>query len=235
MGADLLELRDLTLHYGGSQILNGVNLSAARGEVTCVMGTNGVGKTSLLKAVSGTHARSGGTYRLEGEEIGRTSAHALAQKGVAYVPQGREIFPFLTVRENLETGFACLPGDQRQIPDEIFELFPILNDFLSRRGGDLSGGQQQQLAIARALITRPKLLLLDEPTEGIQPNIIKQIGEVIGQLRARGDMAIVLVEQFFDFAFDLGDRFLVLERGAAKLGGRADEIDRDVLHAAVSV
>ena len=235
MGADLLELRDLTLHYGGSQILNGVNLSAARGEVTCVMGTNGVGKTSLLKAVSGTHARSGGTYRLDGEEIGRASAHALAQKGVAYVPQGREIFPFLTVRENLETGFACLSGDQRFIPDEIFELFPILNDFLSRRGGDLSGGQQQQLAIARALITRPKLLLLDEPTEGIQPNIIKQIGEVIGQLRARGDMAIVLVEQFFDFAFDLGDRFLVLERGAAKLGGRADEIDRDVLHAAVSV
>ena len=137
--------------------------------------------------------------------------------------------------KNLETGFACLPRDQRTVPDEIFELFPILKDFLGRRGGDLSGGQQQQLAIARALITRPKLLLLDEPTEGIQPNIIKQIGEVIKQLRARGDMAIVLVEQFFDFAFDLGDRFLVLERGAEKLSGRAGEIERDALHAAVSV
>ena len=235
MAAALLTLNDLPLHYGGSQILNGVHMTAARGEVTCVMGTNGVGKTSLLKAISGTHPRSGGSYSLDGEDIGKASAHALAQKGVAYVPQGREIFPFLTVRENLETGFACLPRDQRTVPDEIFELFPILKDFLSRRGGDLSGGQQQQLAIARALITRPKLLLLDEPTEGIQPNIIKQIGEVIKQLRARGDMAIVLVEQFFDFAFDLGDRFLVLERGAEKLSGRAGEIERDALHAAVSV
>ena len=235
MAANLLETRGLTLHYGGSQILNGVDLSAAKGEVTCVMGTNGVGKTSLLKAISGTHPRSGGDVTLDGEVIGKASAHALAQKGVAYVPQGREIFPFLTVRENLETGFACLPRDQRGIPDEIFELFPILKEFLGRRGGDLSGGQQQQLAIARALITRPKLLLLDEPTEGIQPNIIKQIGEVIKQLRARGDMAIVLVEQFFDFAFELGDRFLVLERGAEKLSGRAGEIERDALHAAVSV
>ncbi|MEL7262461.1 MAG: urea ABC transporter ATP-binding subunit UrtE [Pseudomonadota bacterium] len=231
----MLHLKDLTLHYGGSQILNGVDMTAARGEVTCVMGTNGVGKTSLLKAISGTHPRSGGSYSLDGEDIGRATAHALAQKGVAYVPQGREIFPFLTVRENLETGFACLPRDQHSIPDEIFELFPILKDFLARRGGDLSGGQQQQLAIARALITRPKLLLLDEPTEGIQPNIIKQIGEVIKQLRERGDMAIVLVEQFFDFAFDLGDRFLVLERGAEKLSGRAGEIERETLHAAVSV
>lgn len=163
------------------------------------------------------------------------SAHALAQRGVAYVPQGREIFPFLTVQENLETGFACLPKDQRHVPDEIFELFPILKEFLGRRGGDLSGGQQQQLAIARALVTRPKLLLLDEPTEGIQPNIIQQIGNVIGHLRDRGDMAIVLVEQFFDFAFGLGDRFLVLERGAVKMSGEAGEIARDDLLAAVSV
>lgn len=235
MADNLLEIDALTLHYGGSQILNGVALKAAKGEVTCVMGTNGVGKTSLLKAISGTHPRSGGTYTLDGETIGKASANALAQKGVAYVPQGREIFPFLTVRENLETGFACLPRDQRHIPDEIFELFPILKDFLARRGGDLSGGQQQQLAIARALITRPKLLLLDEPTEGIQPNIIKQIGTVISQLRERGDMAIVLVEQFFDFAFELGDQFLVLERGAEKLKGTAAEIERDTLHAAVSV
>ncbi len=235
MGGNLLEVDDLTLHYGGSQILNGISMSAAKGEVTCVMGTNGVGKTSLLKAISGTHPRSGGSYIFDGQDIGKANAHMLAQLGVAYVPQGREIFPFLTVRENLETGFACLPRDARTIPEEVFELFPILKDFLSRRGGDLSGGQQQQLAIARALITRPKLLLLDEPTEGIQPNIIKQIGEVIKLLRDRGDMAIVLVEQFFDFAFELGDKFVVLERGNVKLNRPAGEVERGTLHAAVSV
>ncbi|MBV2358631.1 urea ABC transporter ATP-binding subunit UrtE [Thalassococcus sp. CAU 1522] len=231
----MLKIEGLTLHYGGSQILHGVDITAARGKVTCVMGTNGVGKTSLLKAISGTHPRSGGTYRLDGEEIGRASAFALARKGVAYVPQGREIFPFMTVQENLETGFACLPRDRRRIPPEIFDLFPILRDFLNRRGGDLSGGQQQQLAIARALVTRPKLLLLDEPTEGIQPNIIKQIGDVIRQLRDGGDMAIVLVEQFFDFAFSIGDDFIVLERGAPKLKGRAGELQRETLLQAVSV
>ncbi|MGX9355230.1 urea ABC transporter ATP-binding subunit UrtE [Roseobacteraceae bacterium S113] len=231
----MLEIRDLTLHYGGSEILRGVNLTARRGEVTCVMGTNGVGKTSLLKAISGTHPRSDGAYSLDTEDIGRTSAHALAQKGVAYVPQGREIFPFLTVQENLETGFACLPRAERRVPEEIFELFPILKEFLNRRGGDLSGGQQQQLAIARALVTQPKLLLLDEPTEGIQPNIIKQIGDVIRALRAEGEMAIVLVEQYFDFAYDLGDRFTVLERGAVKLEGARDAIARDRLLSAVSV
>lgn len=235
MAASTLEIEGLTLHYGGSQILYGVDVTATTGQVTCVMGTNGVGKTSLLKAIAGTHPRSGGSYRLNGEEIGRASAHALAQKGVAYVPQGREIFPFLTVKENLETGFACLPRAERHVPGEVFELFPILKDFLARRGGDLSGGQQQQLAIARALVTRPKLLLLDEPTEGIQPNIIKQIGEVIKTLRARGDMAIVLVEQFFDFAFELGDEFLVLERGAQKLAAPAGGIEREALLSAVSV
>ena len=235
MAAETLEIEGLTLHYGSSRILNGVDLTARRGEVTCVMGTNGVGKTSLLKAISGSHGWSGGRYALDGEEITRASAHALAQKGVAYVPQGREIFPFLTVQENLETGFACLPRAERRVPGHIFELFPILKEFLSRRGGDLSGGQQQQLAIARALVTRPRLLLLDEPTEGIQPNIIKQIGEVIRQLRAQGDMAIVLVEQYFDFAYDLGDRFLVLERGAPKLTGAAGDIARDQLLGAVSV
>jgi urea transport system ATP-binding protein len=235
LGAEVLKVEGLTLHYGGSRILNGIDMSAARGQVTCVMGTNGVGKTSLLKAISGRHPRSGGRCILDGQEVGRASAHAMAQQGVAYVPQGREIFPFLTVQENLETGFACLPRGERTIPAEIFELFPILKQFLSRRGGDLSGGQQQQLAIARALITRPKLLLLDEPTEGIQPNIIKQIGEVIRTLRAAGDMAIVLVEQYFDFAFELGDRFLVLERGAAKFEGQAGSIDRADLLRAVSV
>lgn len=231
----MLELRGLDLHYGGSQILYGIDMDALQGEVTCVMGTNGVGKTSLLKAISGTHHRSGGTCRLEGEEVGRLPAHRLARRGIGYVPQGRDIFPLLTVRENLETGYACLPRDQHGIPEEIFELFPILKEFLARRGGDLSGGQQQQLAIARALIARPKLLLLDEPTEGIQPNVIQQIGRVIGYLRDRGDMAIVLVEQYFSFAYDLADSFYVLERGAVKLSGRRDELDRDSLLSAVSV
>ena len=235
MGADLLETSGLTLHYGGSQILNGIDLTARVGEVTCVMGTNGVGKTSLLKALSGTHQRSAGMYKLDGEDLGKVPAHVLAKKGVGYVPQGRDIFPLLTVRENMETAFACLPRNERFIPDEIYDLFPILKDFLHRRGGDLSGGQQQQLAIARALITKPKLLLLDEPTEGIQPNIIQQIGRVISLLREQGEMAIVLVEQYFEFAYELGDVFYVIERGAVKLSGRKEEIGKDILQGSVSV
>ena len=235
MGADFLKIEGLTLHYGGSQILNGIDLSADMGEVTCVMGTNGVGKTSLLKAISGTHASSGGRLMLDGQDIAKMPAHQLARRGVGYVPQGRDIFPLMSVQENLETGFACLPRDERKISDEIFDLFPILKDFLHRRGGDLSGGQQQQLAIARALIAKPKLLLLDEPTEGIQPNIIQQIGRVISLLREKGDMAIVLVEQYFDFAYDLGDRFFVLERGSNKLSGLKGEVDRDLLLESVSV
>lgn len=235
MAAKTLQITDLTLHYGGSQILYGVDIEAQKGAVTCVMGTNGVGKTSLLKAISGTHPRSGGSYVLDGEEMGKTSAHLLARKGVAYVPQGRDIFPYLTVKENLETGFATLPKQSRKIPEELFDLFPILRDFMNRRGGDLSGGQQQQLAIARALVTRPKLLLLDEPTEGIQPNVIKQIGAVIETLKRSGEIAIILVEQYFDFAFELGDEFLVLERGKPRYRGRKHETERDTLLKAVSL
>ncbi|RYH11659.1 urea ABC transporter ATP-binding subunit UrtE [Tropicimonas sp. IMCC6043] len=231
----MLKTQGLTLHYGGSQILHGVDIEAAAGEVTCVMGTNGVGKTSLLKAISGTHPRSGGRVDLAGEEIGRVPAHVLAHKGVGYVPQGRMIFPLLTVKENMETAFACLPKSEHFIPDEIYELFPILKEFLARRGGDLSGGQQQQLAIARAMLTKPKLLLLDEPTEGIQPNIIQQIGRVIEYLRDRGDMAIILVEQYFEFAYGLADRFTVMKRGAVSMSGTKAELDKEDLKAAVSV
>ncbi|SNT15912.1 urea ABC transporter ATP-binding subunit UrtE [Tropicimonas sediminicola] len=231
----MLKTEGLTLHYGGSQILHGIDIEAAAGEVTCVMGTNGVGKTSLLKAISGTHPRSGGRMELAGEEIGRVPAQALARKGVGYVPQGRMIFPLLTVKENMETAYACLPRDEHFIPDEIYELFPILKEFLGRRGGDLSGGQQQQLAIARAMLTKPKLLLLDEPTEGIQPNIIQQIGRVIEYLRDRGDMAIILVEQYFEFAYGLADRFVVMKRGSVSMAGSREELSKEELKQAVSV
>ncbi|PUB17569.1 urea ABC transporter ATP-binding subunit UrtE [Yoonia sediminilitoris] len=219
----MLDVENLTLHYGQSQILNGIDLTANVGEVTAVMGTNGVGKTSLLKAISGRHPYSGGNLLVDGADMHHPTAFKAARAGVAYVPQGREIFAMMTVRENMETAFACLPKDQQFIPDQIFELFPVLKDMEARRGGDLSGGQQQQLAIARALITKPKVLLLDEPTEGIQPNIIQQIGRTISLLREQGEMAIVLVEQNFDFAYGLGDRFAVMTRGEIKT--RADKAD----------
>ncbi|MCZ0960102.1 urea ABC transporter ATP-binding subunit UrtE [Paracoccus benzoatiresistens] len=227
----MLEAKNLTLHYGGSQILHGIDIAARPGSVTCVMGNNGVGKTSLMNLLAGRHPRTGGTIRFDGKDLGRITAQQMARRGVGYVPQGRAIFPMLTVRENLETGFACLPRDQRRIPDTIFDSFPVLAEMAHRRGGDLSGGQQQQLAIARALITRPRVLLLDEPTEGIQPNIIAGIGRVIAALRDQGDMAIVLVEQFFDFAWDLGDDFLVLERGRAVMSGPKASLRRADLHA----
>jgi len=231
----MLNVRGLTLHYGQSQILHGIDLEARKGQVTVITGTNGVGKTSLLKAISGTHPRSGGTMTLDGEDLGRLPAHALAHKGIGYVPQGRMIFPLLTVKENMETAYACLPRSEHHIPDEIYELFPILKQFLNRRGGDLSGGQQQQLAIARAMLTKPKLLLLDEPTEGIQPNIIQQIGRVIEYLRDQGTMAIVLVEQYFEFAYGLADRFYVMKRGAVTASGAKGEIAKERLIAEVSV
>ena len=210
-------------------------MNAAVGQVTCVMGTNGVGKTSLIKAISGSHPRSGGDVTLDGERLGILPAHQLAHKGIGYVPQGREVFPLLTVQENLETGFNCLPVKERRVPDEIFELFPVLKEMKGRRGGDLSGGQQQQLAIARALITRPKLLLLDEPTEGIQPNIIQQIGRVVNLLRDEGQMAIILVEQYFEFAYELADQFVVLRRGEVVLSGAKEQMNRDELLSHVSV
>lgn len=225
----------LTLHYGGSQILYGISMVAKAGEVTCVMGTNGVGKTSLLKAMAGTHPRSGGTLTMAGEAVPVCPPQAMARRGLAVVPQGRMIFPLLTVKENMETAFALLPRSEHRIPEEIYDLFPVLKDMGHRRGGDLSGGQQQQLAIARAMIMRPKVLLMDEPTEGIQPNIIQQIGRVIEYLKAKGDMAIILVEQYFDFAYGLADQFYVLKRGAVALEGRKDTLSKDTLRATVSV
>jgi urea transport system ATP-binding protein len=231
----MIETHDLTLHYGGAQILHGITMQARAGEVTCIVGTNGVGKTSLLKALAGTHMRTAGRIVLGGEEVGRVPPQVMARKGLALVPQGRMIFPLLSVRENMETAFALLPKSEHRIPDEIFALFPILKSFLHRRGGDLSGGQQQQLSIARAMIMKPRVLLLDEPTEGIQPNIIQQIGRVIEYLKGRGDMAIVLVEQYFDFAYGLGDRFYVLKRGRVAMSGTKAELGHDALRAAVSV
>ena len=229
----MLEARGVTLRYGGSRILHGVDLTAERGRVTCVMGLNGTGKTSLLKALAGRHPMEG-SVTLDGAPL-PPGARDRSRAGVAYVPQGREIFLQLTVAENLAIGFACLPRAARTVPDDVFALFPVLRDMAGRRGGDLSGGQQQQLAIARALVTRPRVLLLDEPTEGIQPNIIAQIGRVIEGLRARNDMAIVLVEQRFDFAWGLADRIVAMRRGAVIRDEPADGADRDALLADVSV
>lgn len=231
----MLNVDNLTLHYGASQILWGVSLNARVGAVTAVMGTNGVGKTSLLRAIAGRHPYSSGTITLDGQVLDHPSAVQAAKAGIAYVPQGREVFPLLTVTENLKTGFACLQRSEHHIPDRIYELFPVLEQMKDRRGGDLSGGQQQQLAIARALISQPKVLLLDEPTEGIQPNIIKQIGKVIELLRSEGNIAIVLVEQYFDFAYSLAQEFCVLNRGEVVLAEPASAVTREDILARVSI
>jgi urea transport system ATP-binding protein len=210
----VLDVNAINLHYGAAQALRGISLHAEPGKVTCVLGRNGVGKTSLLRAIIGQHPVSAGSITFADADITWLSTVERARHGIAIVPQGREIFPLLTVEENLETGFAPLPRDARSVPDDVFSLFPMLGDMLGRRGGDLSGGQQQQLAIGRALVMRPKLLLLDEPTEGIQPSIIKDIGRAISYLRGLKEMAIVLVEQYLDFARELGDQFAVMDRGS---------------------
>ena len=221
----MLEVDRIDLHYGAAIALRQVSVAAPVGQVTCLLGRNGVGKTSLLRAIVGAHPVTSGQIRWQGQTITRLPTYERARRNIAWVPQGRDIFPLLTVRENLETGFAMLPRGERCVPDAVFELFPVLKTMLRRRGGDLSGGQQQQLAIARALVMRPKLLVLDEPTEGIQPSIIKDIGRVIALLRSQGEMAILLVEQYYDFARGLADRIAVMDRGEIVLSGAREELD----------
>jgi urea transport system ATP-binding protein len=225
----MLAVESIDLYYGAAQALRHVSVTAERGKITCVLGRNGVGKSSLLRAIVGHQSIRGGKILFDGQDITRLKAYERARRGIAYVPQGREIFPLLTVRENLETGFARLGGDTRSVSEELFELFPVLKSMLGRRGGDLSGGQQQQLAIARALVMQPQLLVLDEPTEGIQPSIIKDLGRAIIYLRKQGKMAILLVEQYFDFARELADTFAVMERGEVVLAGEgASMVESDV-------
>jgi urea transport system ATP-binding protein len=231
----MLQVENVDLYYGAAIALRKVSVTAEIGAVTCVMGRNGVGKTSLLRAIVGAHPIANGSIKWEGEEISKLPLYERARRGIAWVPQGRDIFPLLTVKENLETGFAVLPRGERKVPEEMFELFPILKTMLGRRGGDLSGGQQQQLAIARALVTKPRLLVLDEPTEGIQPSIIKDIGRVIALLRSRGTMAIVLVEQYFDFAQELAQTMVVMDRGDVVLAGRREELDEADVRRRLSV
>jgi urea transport system ATP-binding protein len=221
----MLAVEGIDLFYGASHCLRKVSLAALKGQVTCLLGRNGVGKTSLLRAIMGLESTKGGRITWEGNDITRMAPHDRARAGIGFVPQGRDIFPLLTVEENLKTGFAPLPRAERYIPNEIFDLFPVLKSMLGRRGGDLSGGQQQQLAIARALVTRPRLLLLDEPTEGIQPSIIKDIERVIRVLASRGDMAILLVEQYYEFARNLAMNAAIMNRGEIVLEGPASSLD----------
>jgi urea transport system ATP-binding protein len=231
----MLDAQSIDLHYGAAQALRAVSIKAEPGKVTCVLGRNGVGKTSLLDALAGQYPISRGIITWEDDDITALRPPERARRGIAYVPQGREIFPLLTVEENLKTGFAPLDRQERSIPDDVFSLFPVLKSMLRRRGGDLSGGQQQQLAIGRALVMRPRLLLLDEPTEGIQPSIIKDIGRAISYLRSLGKIAIVLVEQYLDFARELGDHFAVMDRGAIVYSCSRDSLDEQALWRAMAI
>jgi len=232
----MLELQDIQQHYGSSHTLRSLSLQAGRGEVTTVLGRNGVGKTTLLRVVMGLAAPTSGKLLWDGKDISRLSPESRVSMGFAYVPQGREIFPRLTVEENIRMGMAHLSGRAaRSCPDDLYAMFPVLKEMRTRRGGDLSGGQQQQLAIARALAGKPSLLLLDEPTEGIQPSIIKLIGKVIAELRDRGGIAVVLVEQYYDFAAALADRYAVLSRGAVVKTGVASTMATDDVRSLLSV
>ncbi|MEI9727567.1 urea ABC transporter ATP-binding subunit UrtE [Enterobacter hormaechei] len=232
----MLQVSELNQYYGGSHILRGVSFEAVVGEVTCLLGRNGVGKTTLLRCLMGLIPVKGGEVVWQGKSITLSKPHQRVQSGVAYVPQGREIFPRLTVEENLLMGLSRFSaGNARSVPEEIWQLFPVLKEMKHRRGGDLSGGQQQQLAIGRALVSRPRLLILDEPTEGIQPSVIKEIGQVIRSLANRGDMAILLVEQFYDFAAELADRYLVMSRGSIVQQGRGENMEQEGVRGLVAI
>ena len=222
----MLKVDNISLYYGAAQALRGVTIAAEPGKVTCVLGRNGVGKTSLLRALVGQYPIAEGAITFDGEDITGLKPYERARRGIGFVPQGREIFPLLTVEENLKTGFGPLKRQDRNIPGDVFSLFPVLNSMLGRRGGDLSGGQQQQLAIGRALVMRPKLLLLDEPTEGIQPSIIKDIGRAIRYLRDQAGIAVLLVEQYLDFCRELADEVNIMERGQVVHTGPAEDLDR---------
>ena len=230
----MLKVSNINQYYGGSHILRDVSLQATRGKVSVILGRNGVGKTTLLKSLMGLVAIKTGSIEFDGRAIERATPYERARAGIGYVPQGREIFSRLTVEDNLRMGLASKPAGT-PIPPELFELFPVLRQMRQRRGGDLSGGQQQQLAIARALAAGPKLLILDEPTEGIQPSIIKDIGRVIRMLADRGDMAIVLVEQYYDFAQALADDYVVMERGSVLASGRGSDMEQDAVRQLVAL
>jgi urea transport system ATP-binding protein len=221
-----LSVNAIDLHYGAAQALRGISITCQPGRITAVLGRNGVGKSSTLRAITGINHVSAGGITFGAEDLRRTPPYKRARMGIGYVPQGREIFPLLTVKENLETGYAGLARGERNIPPYIFELFPVLKSMLGRRGGDLSGGQQQQLAIGRALVTRPKVLVLDEPTEGIQPSIIKDIGRALQFLRDEKGMTILLVEQFLDFCREIADDIYVMDRGEIMHAGPASDLDR---------
>lgn len=232
----MLDVQKVDQFYGSSHTLRGISLTVKRGECMALLGRNGVGKTTLLKCLMGVQSIASGSISFEGADISKLAPHARAKMGMAYVPQGREIFARLTVEENILMGMATKSSrEARNIQEDIFELFPVLRTMLSRRGGDLSGGQQQQLAIARALVAQPKLIIFDEPTEGIQPSIIKDIGRVINLLRNRGDIAILLCEQYFDFARELADRFVVLSRGEVVATGDRSEMDSEEVKRHLSV
>lgn len=232
----MLKIDTLHQYYGGSHILRGLSFQAKVGEVTCLLGRNGVGKTTLLRCLMGLLPAREGSVHWEGQAITTLKPHQRVHAGIAYVPQGREIFPRLTVEENLLMGLSRFGASQaREVPAFIYELFPVLLQMKHRRGGDLSGGQQQQLAIGRALASRPRLLILDEPTEGIQPSVIKEIGAVVRQLAARGDMAILLVEQFYDFAAELADQYLVMSRGEIVQQGRGENMEAEGVRGLVTI
>lgn len=225
----MLAIRDLEVSIGGSRILRGVNIDVPRNKVFCLMGRNGVGKTSTLKSIVGLLKPGRGSVFLDGEDITRYAPEYRARAGIGYVPQGRDIFPFLTVEENLKIGAITQGKKLNGALDRVFQLFPIIKEFLPRKGGMLSGGQQQQLAIGRALLTEPKLLILDEPTEGIQPNIIDQIGEAIKLLRSEGRMSILLVEQYLDFCKELADDFAIMNRGSVVVSGHVSALTDEVV------